>query len=170
MLTLKDLRLALDSQDPDLLTLIQGLAEQPDEPSATPVRQGAPTFNQFLADIRSPTFRRKSVEEQAHYRIEQMKALEAPDAEAPLPDRLRLHEILLALWQDERVYARTCLLKVIPGIPLKYGPWRALKRIFKEAEARGDTEIYGALAARFDMAYAFRGHAISRATLAYLCR
>jgi hypothetical protein len=102
--------------------------------------------------------------------MEQMKALEAPDAEAPLSDRLRLHEIFLALWQDDGVFARTCLLKVIASVHLTYGPWRALKRIFKEAEARGDTEVYGALAARFDMAFASGAHAVSAATLGYLVR
>ena len=77
-----------------------------------------------------------------------MKALEAPDAEVPLPDRLQLHEILLTLWEDDGLFARSCLLQLIAGVRLTYGPWRALKRIFKEAEARDDTEVYGALAAR----------------------
>ena len=74
----------------------------------------------------------------------------------PLPDRLRLHEILLALWEDNGPFARSCLLAIIARVPLKYGPWRALKRIFKEAEARDDTEVFGALAARFDSAYGGR--------------
>src|SRR5207302_2665431 len=107
---------------------------------------------------------------QTRVRQDRMKVLGATDAEAPVPDRLRLHEILLALWRDEDIFARTCLLKVIAGIPLTYGPWRALKRIFKEAEARGDTEVYGALAARFDMALAHGDHSVSRLTLAYLVR
>jgi hypothetical protein len=170
MLSLKDLRLAWDAQDPELVPLIEALATQPDEPPETPVREGAPTFDRFLAEIRGRYFRRKPREEQAHYRIEQTKALEAPDAEAPLPDRLRLHEILFALWRDDRVFARACLLKVIAGVRLTYGPWRALKGIFKEAEAKGDTEVYGALAARFDMAHASGAHHVSPATLAYLVR
>jgi hypothetical protein len=62
-------------------------------------------------------------------------------------------------------------LQVIARVPLAYGPWRALKRIFKEAEARNDTEIYGALAARLDMALAgWQRIDVSRATLAYLVR
>jgi hypothetical protein len=169
-LHLKDLRLAWDARDPELVPLIEALATQPDEPPATPVRRGAPTFDAFLRELRSWQFRRKSKEEQAHYRREQIKALEAPDAEVPLPDRLRLHEIIYGLWQDNGVFARTCLLKVIAGVRLTYGPWRALKRIFKEAEAKGDTEVYGALAARFDMAHASGNHSVSRATLLYLVR
>src|SRR5205085_11442355 len=77
---------------------------------------------------------------------------------------------LFPLWNDEGMFARTCLLRIIARVRLTYGPWRALKRIFKEAEARGDTEIYGALAARFDMAYARPGQPIRGGTLAYLVR
>jgi hypothetical protein len=170
-LRLEDLRQAWQAHDPELVELITNLAVQRDEPPETPPREGALTVDRFLAEMRGYAFRRKPKEEQAHYRIEQWKALEAPTAEVPLPDRLRLHEIILGLWQHDSLFARTCLLRIIATVPLQYGPWRALKRIFKEAEARGDTEVYGALAARFDMTYASYGaSAVSRATLAYLVR
>ena len=169
-LQLDDVRRALEAQDPQLVQLAKLLAEQPVKPPKTPPREGALTFAKFLATIQSKPFRKKPDAEQAHYRIETMKALEAANAEVPLEDKLRLHEILLTLWQDNGLFARTALLKIIQTIPLTYGPWRALKRIFKEAEARGDTEVYGALAARFDMAYAGGQYQISGATLAYLCR
>jgi hypothetical protein len=169
-LRLEDLRLAWEAQDPELVPLLSALAQQPDETPETPVREGAPTFERFLAEIRSPQFRKKPPEEQAHFRVEQMKALEAPDAEVPLPDRLRLHEVLLGLWQDDGLFARRCLLAAIATVPLSYGPWRALKRIFKEAEAKGDTEVYGALAARFDRAHARGASQVSPATLSYLAR
>jgi hypothetical protein len=169
-LRLADLRLALEARDPELVGLLEALLEQPDEPPETPIRQGAPTFDAFLGEIRSWGFRRKSKEEQAHYRREQMKLLESPDAEVPLPDRLKAHEILFALWQDDSVFGRNCLLRVLATVPLVYGPWRALKRIFKEAEAKGDTEVYGALAARFDMALASGRHRVSGPTLRYLVR
>jgi hypothetical protein len=169
-LRLEDLRQAWEARDPDLVSLIESLATQPDEQPATPVRQGAPTFARFLSEIRTPAFRRKPHEEQAHLRREQLRALEAPDAEVPLNDRLRLYEIILLLWQDDSLFARTCLLKVIAGVELTYGPWRALKRIFKEAEAKGDAEVFGALAARFDMAYSHGDHGVSRPTMAYLVR
>jgi hypothetical protein len=96
-LHLDDLRRAWEARDPELVRLIESLAEQPDEPPETPLRDGAPTFDRFLAEIRSPAFRRLSHEEQAHFRIERLRALEAPDAEVPLPDRLRLYEVLLLL-------------------------------------------------------------------------
>jgi len=170
-LRLDDLRRAWDAQDPDLVRLVLLLAEQPDEKPSTPLRDGAPTFERFLQTIGSPAFRRKkSKEEQAHYRIEQLKALEAPDAELPLPDRLRLHQVILQLWADGGPFARGCLLRIIADVKLTYGPWRALKRIFKEAEAKNDTQVYGALAARFDAAYAEGRTAVSRLTLGYLAR
>ena len=169
-LHLNDLRLTLEAQDPELVSLIETLAAQPDEPPKTPVRAGALTLESFLAVTRGRHYRRQPADKQAHYRREQWKALEAPNAEVPLPDRLRLHEIILALWRDNGVFARTCLLRIIDSVKLTYGPWRALKQIFKEAEARGDTEVYGALAARFDAAHASSGHAVSGATLAYLAR
>lgn len=169
-LRLADVTLAWEAQDPDLVRLVERLAEQLDDESETPVREGAPTFANFLEEIRSKPFRRKPRAEQAHYRVEQIKALEAADAEVPLPDRLRLHEVIDALWRDDGPYARSCLLAIIARVRLTYGPWRALKRIFKEAEARGDTEVFAALAARFDAAYASRDYEVSHDTLIYLCR
>src|SRR5262249_31395241 len=138
-LHLDDVRRAWEAKDPALVELVERLAAQPEEPPKTPVRQGALTFARFLREIQTPAFPRKPREEQAHYRIEQLKALEAPDAEVPLPERLKLHEILFTLWRDNSLFARTCLLRIIARVRLTYGPWRALKRIFKEAEGRGGT-------------------------------
>jgi hypothetical protein len=172
-LRLDDIRRARGSNDPGLVGLVHALASQPDEAPEAPVREEAPTFKKFLAEIRSkPFFKTKTPEEQRHYRVEQLKALESPDAEVPLPERLRLHEIVAALWEDNGPYARTCLLEIIARVPLRYGPWRALKRIFKEAEARDDTEVFGALAARIDAAQG-EGHGqteVGSLTLAYLRR
>ncbi len=178
---LDDLRRAWEAQDPELVRLFEQLVTQPEKPPEKPIRHGAPTFQKFLQTLRSWDFRRKTKEEQAHYRMEQLKRLEAPDAEVPLSDKLRSHEILFTLWENNSLFARRCLMKIIAKIPLTYGPWKALKKIFKEAEARGDTEIYGALAARFDMAYSrgsystsYYGYGanpqVSRGTLAYLVR
>jgi hypothetical protein len=169
-LSLDDLRRALQARDPELVNLIVQLAEQPEE-RRTPTRKGAPTFDQFLQKIRSRQFRRLPDADQMHQRQEQMKALEAPDAEVPLSDRLRLHEVVYALWADEGPFARACLLEVIARVRLTYGPWRALKRIFKEAEAKNDTEVFGALAARFDSALTGASRFdVSRETLGYLVR
>jgi hypothetical protein len=171
-LSLADVRRAWDTRDPELPRLVARLAGQPDPEPETPIREGALTFAAFLRQTRDPQFRRKPKDEQAHARVELLKALEAPDAEVPLPDRLRLHGLILDLWRADDPFARSCLLDVIATVPLTYGPWRALKRIFKEAEANGDTGVYGALAARFDAEAARHtpGREVGGATLAYLTR
>ena len=170
-LTLTDLRRAWDTRDPELPNLIARIALQSDPEPVTPVRNGVPTFDAFLHEIRGYPFRRKSKEEQGHVRVERLKALEAADAEVPLPDRLQSHEVIYSLWTSDDPFARSVLLDVIATCPIAYGPWKALKRIFKEAEAKRDTEVYGALAARFDKEAAGRGaRGVSGATLAYLAR
>jgi hypothetical protein len=171
-LTIDDVRGALLAKDSDLADLVVALAQQPD-PAPPDLRDGAPTFEAFVREVRSGGFARKKADERRHYRVEGMKALEAPDAEAPFPDRARAHEILLALWAADGAFERDVLLEVIARVALRWGPWRALKRIFKEAEARGDWEMIAALAARCDAAFASGGAAhgeISRKTLAYMVR
>src|SRR5512132_165524 len=175
-LSIEDVRRAWDAKDGDLADLIVALAEQPDASPGereAPPREGALTLEAFTAEIRSATFRKKTREEQRHYRVEGFKALEAPGAEAELPDRLRLSRILLELWASDGAFERDTLLRIIEKISLGWGAWRALKRIFKEAEVRGDWEAQGALAARFDAALSQGGRyqqEISRKTLAYLAR
>jgi hypothetical protein len=170
-LTLAELRKAWDARDPAFVPLLGRLAMQDDPQPETPVRDGAPTFERWLAYLKSWDFKRLPKDQQGHARVERLKAIEAADAEVKLPDRLKAHEIILELWNANDPFAREMLLDVIAHVPLVYGPWRALKRIFKEAEAKHDTEVYGALAARFDAA--FSGHergVVSGATLAYLVR
>src|SRR5262245_33325708 len=111
-LQLQDLRRAWDARDPGLVDLVVRLSEQPDEKPDKPIREGAMTFDKFLREIHTYGFHHKPRAEQAHYRVETLKALEAPDAEVPLSDRLRLHEVIYTLWQDNGIFARGCLLKI----------------------------------------------------------
>ena len=170
--TLDDVRRAWGARDPELPSLIITLARSPDKsPDQTP-RDEALTYRKFVNELRSWRFKHKAPDERARIRKERWEVLEADAAEVPLPDRLWLHEIVRALWEDNGPYARDCLLRIIAEVPLVWGPWRALKQIFKEAEAASDDEIFGALAARFDMELSrYSGsREISRGTLAYLCR
>jgi hypothetical protein len=170
-LTLDDIREAWEARDPRLITLLEQLVNQPVPRPTTPIRKEAITFDKFLAQLKDWRYRRKTREEQAHYRIETLKALESPDAEVPPADKLKVHEIIYSLWQSEDPLARDYLLRIIASVPVVYGPWKALKKIFKESEARNDTEIYGAIAARIDMASAQGGHGkVGGATLAYCAR
>jgi len=179
-LTFADVRRALTAKDSDLADRIVELASQPDpQPGVAgvpPIRAGAPTFAAFAAEVKAGTFARKTDEERAHRRTEGMKALEAAGAEVPLPDRARAHELILELWESDGAFERDALLQVLERAPLRWGSWRALKRIFKEAEARADWEVLGALCARFDAAFASLAaglphvNEISKKTLAYLVR
>src|SRR4051794_18791497 len=99
VLKLDDVRAAWEARDPRLIRLLEQLCTQPPPEREKPVRQGAMTFDRFLQSLKDWRFRHKPKEEQAHYRVETIKALEAPTAEVPLPDKLRVHEVIYALWQ-----------------------------------------------------------------------
>ncbi|WP_240911125.1 BRCT domain-containing protein [Paludisphaera soli] len=167
---LEDVRRAWEARDPETVALVVDLARQSDPEPETPLRDGAPTFASYLAEVRSREFRRKPPEEQASERRSRLRALESPDAEVPPPDRLKLHAVLEELWADGGPVARSWFLRIVAEIPARYGAWKAIKRIFKEAEARGDAEVFAALAARFDELQAGEGGEVGRGTLAYLRR
>ena len=172
-LSLDDIRRAWDARDPDLANLIVTLVVAPEPKPAAPPREGALSFASFTAHLANHKFRKSPPQERARYRIDTVRALEAPSAEVPLPPRLQLHAVLIELWHKNGAYERSVLLELIRKVPLCWGPWRGLKRIFKEAEERGDTEVLGALAARFDAAYATKAGSyreISRRTMGYLVR
>ncbi len=168
--TLNDARRAWQFRDPAVVDLVILIAQQPDPQPEQPIREGAPTFERFLEEIRSKGFRKKPLDVQRVERLERLKALEADDAEAPLPDRLRLHELILNLWKEDSPFARSCLIRIIEKVKLTYGPWRAIKRIYKEAEKKGDLEIFGAITVRLDQAHATNPAPISRLTMGYMVR
>jgi hypothetical protein len=171
-LNLDDIRSAWAARDPDLAKLIVQLVQQADPQQDPPPREGSLTWQSFQTEMRSYAFRHKTAEERTALRQERLKALEAPGAENPLPERLKVHEVILALWADGGAYAREQLLKVIAEVPLKWGAWRALKRIFKEAEEAQDLEVFGASAARFDqqLAQGYFSSEVTKTTLRYMVR
>ncbi|MDJ0837777.1 MAG: BRCT domain-containing protein [Acidobacteriota bacterium] len=171
-ITIADIQRALDARDPDLPRLIIDLAEVPDPEPEQPVREGALTLPRLKLQFQGAEYRDMTPEKKAAFRRNSWKRLESPEAEVPLPERLQLYAVIMDLWQQDGPYERRCLLAVIAEVPLVWGPWRALKTIFKEAETKGDDEVWGALAARFDT---FRAgyetsSEVSRNTLGYLCR
>jgi hypothetical protein len=98
-LSLDDIRRAWDSRDPDLASLIIGVATAPDPRPAQPPREGALTFASFTAQLSGHKHRREAPQVRARYRIDTMRALEAPSAEVPLSPRLQLHAVLIELWR-----------------------------------------------------------------------
>ena len=67
-----------------------------------------------------------------------------------LPERLQLTELLLEMWSCNDAFTRSTLLKVMAECPLKYGPWKAMKQIFKDSIERQDWVMFGTIAARLD--------------------
>lgn len=169
-ITLDDVRRAWEARDPGLADLMTALATSRDPQVAT--RSDALTWQKAKRRHQGYAFQRLDLEERRQQRVADWRTLEADDAEVPLPDRFWIHRILVELWSDGSPWARHQLVKCIATLPFKYGPWRGMKRIFKEAEARQDWEIYGALAARFDSEYSnykLQGD-VRRVTLRYLVR
>ena len=67
-----------------------------------------------------------------------------------MPDRLKLAGLLLEMWSTHDAFTRNTLLNVMAECPLKYGPWKAMKQIFKDSIERQDWVMFGTIAARLD--------------------
>ena len=130
--TLDDVRRALDAKDPNLAELVVALAKSSDPPTDAVVRDDDLTFQKFTEEMRSWRFMVLSDGEQEQFRRGSWEKLESGELEHPIPERLFLHRVLDALWEDEGPYARTMLLEIVATVPLKWGPWKAIKLIFKD--------------------------------------
>lgn len=164
-ITLQKLEKAFAIKDPDLAKMFVRLVTTNPQPKK-PVKEGCLTYQSFLRELNAKKYKA----ERDHFRQENLKLLES-EAEY-LPERLKVDKLLMQLWQENSSYSRMCLFEIIAQVPLVWGPWRALKQIFKEAELKNDTEVFGALCARFDCEFAsFSGQSeVSKATLRYLVR
>ncbi|MDX9720340.1 MAG: BRCT domain-containing protein [Myxococcota bacterium] len=167
-----ELRRALGARDPAFPALFVQLAGGRDKQPEQPLPEGTPSLKGFLNELNARSFKKLTRVQRHALRRERIQQLEASQVPGALPVRFGLSAILMELWQSEGAFERAALLQIIRYVPLRWGPWRALKQIFKEAEAKRDLEVFGALTARFDMAYAagVASHEIKRATLGYLLR
>lgn len=145
-------------QDPSLVAMLCTLAIQPDATPKSSIADDALTFERFLHKIFSETFREQTAEIQFAQRLAMMATLEADTGNYPLPDRYKIHLILIALWDacannepHKSAYTRVLLKQAITELPLSYGVWRGLKYIYKQAEWLQDYEIFGQIAAKIDM-------------------
>lgn len=149
-ITLEEIERAAHDKSPLLAELVCSLASEV-EPAPKTRSQGLSWYT--LNNLhKQRSFVKLDREQKRQRRLADWRAIEADDAE--LPDRYKLYRVLMSLWSDDSTYSRQQLIRIIERVPLRHGPWRAVKRIFKEAEARSDFEIYGALAARFDTEHA----------------
>ena len=191
-ITLHDVRLALAAEDPSLASLVCTLAAEraprggglrkkvarkrvakKRTTTKQATRRDAVTLQTVLARPTTLAFRKLDREQRRQLRMADIAALdEADGTDVVAPERLQLHSVVHELYTEGTPWGRLQLLRIIEDVPLTWGVWRGLKRIFKESEAAGDWELYGALVARLDREYASpqRGTEVRRPTLRYLLR
>ena len=145
---------AWHAQNPNLVDMLSLLATQTDSKPDAPIPEHELSFERFLDKILSTEFRNQHPEVQFAERVAMIATLEADEGVAPLAARYKIHLILVALWEDslkgKNTYSRTILKQAIEALPLSYGVWKGLKRIYKEAENIHDYEIFGQIAAKVD--------------------
>lgn len=168
-----DLEKLAAADAPDLADVVKAFVEQEDPTSDTPVREGALTYDAFLAQLRQAaaqrTSRRRSEAAAAAWQRFLSQTEPAP------PPRFALAELLVGLYERGTEPARATLLRAAAEAPLAFGVFGGLKRIYKRAEAAHDFEMCAALAVRFDVEANRRHgrwekHDASRGTLVYLRR
>lgn len=150
-LSFSQIQQAWQVQDPSLVDKLCTLATQADAIPETPISEHELTFDRFLDKIFSHQFREQHPEVQFAERVAMIAKLEADEGVYPLPDRYKIHIILTALWEDGSAYSRTILKQAITALPISYGVWKGLKRIYKLAEFSQDYEIFGQIAAKIDL-------------------
>ena len=161
---------ALTARDPQLVDILLEIIAAIPDPSAPPPPTGRYTFEEFRREINTPNFYSQPADIQQQFRVEKISLLETDQPEQSLSERLKSFEIILDLWNSNGSFERTCLLKLIRNVPLVYGPWKALKLIFKEAEQAGDNEVLAALSHRFEIGAFDARTEVSKRTLNYLNR
>lgn len=156
-------------QDPALIDMLVALTQEKDPEPTAPIPDDELTFQRFLQKIFSWEFSKKHPDVQFAERVAMIAKLEADTGVYPLPDRYKIHLLLISLWQDPSAYARAVLLQAIDRLPLVYGVWKGIKRIYKEAEARHDYEVFAHIAVRLDCdRYKYEKEAVHAPTKNYM--
>ncbi len=150
-LSFEQIQHAWQVQDPSLVEKLCLLSQQPDPLPESPIPEDELTFERFLNKILSYSFREQHPETQFAERVAMMAVLESDESTYPLPDRYKIHLILIALWEDKNAYSRAILKQAINDLPLSYGVWRGLKYIYKAAEYEQDYEIFAPITAKIDL-------------------
>jgi hypothetical protein len=162
---LADLERLATVEAPDLVEAIQAFLEQGqpelvDPPADAVTLDGLRAVLQQVARHRD----RKKRRADAHEAWKRYLA-QSPDVVAP---QVRLADLIVSLYEKRTDAARAAVRVLAAEAPLVFGVWGGLKRVYKLAEKNLDAEMFGALAARFDIA----GHTgdVQYGTLRYLQR
>jgi hypothetical protein len=179
MLTFADVERAVAARDPELGELIVRYLEQADpapgrselglEEERVDVPAGAATLQTLSYKVSSRGLAGKNPTEK---KLARREAFAAAEQSPFAPPRLRMGQLLLALYEDGDPAARAALAHVLARGRMKWGAWQAAKAIYKRAEERHDALVLGALAYRFDAMTAtpYASNEIATGTLVYLRR
>jgi hypothetical protein len=88
------------------------------------------------------------------------------------PPRLKLGDMLIALYNEGDAAGRAALAHVFAKAKLGWGVWKAIKAIYKLAEANHDIRMLGVIGCRFDMLASSprHGNEIGAGTIIYIRR
>ncbi|MDP3277867.1 MAG: hypothetical protein Q8Q09_21970 [Deltaproteobacteria bacterium] len=149
-LTIADLERLAQASAPGLFDAIVSLANEPYKTSENPLPEGAVAPEQLLPQLMRARGRfGKRARRTAAVEIWR-NFLTHPDASPP--EKFGLADFLVSLYESNRDEHRDTLVELALHAPMKLGLWAGLKRVYKLAEQRLDARVWGALAARFDMA------------------
>ncbi len=173
-----DVRRAADSRSPGLPALILRFLEQDDPNSGEPEvpedperyfesPPGAVGMSEIAAATTVSALRGKTATERKTARKE---IWEAALSGAHPPPRLKLAALLIEMYRAGDAPGHALLLEIMGSVPLIYGPWQAVKTIYKLSEERHDALMFAVLATRFDPRPTLPRNEVSAGTLVYLAR
>lgn len=170
---ISDLEKLAAADSADLADAVNALVEQDDPTPETAVREGSLSFDTFLTQLRHAAAERtKRGRSEAAAAVWQRFLAQTDPAPPP---RFALADLLVRLYERGSEPARASILRIAAEVPLSFGVFGGLKRIYKRAEAAHDFEMVAALAVRFDIESNRRHgrwdkHTASQGTLIYLRR
>lgn len=164
----------LEQGDPDLFAAPEATesedGEESEEPARTEPPEGWISLDEHQNNLNQSRWKRGRENRQQAVREAWQRFL-AQDP-ALLPPKFQLAALVEQLYAKKTPTTRAMLVQLCNEVPLEFGVWGGLKRVYKQAEEDLDPEIFGVLAARFDRMVSSAGgnQGPSGATLAYLRR
>jgi hypothetical protein len=131
--------------------------------------EGAATIDRLRQQVADHAMRGKTATER---KLARREAWEAAIASPYTPPRLRLGTLLVEVYQQGDAPGRAALAQVFAKGKLGWGVWRAIKTIYKLAEASHDLRMLGVIGCRFDLLASTPRHSgeIGIGTIIYLRR
>ena len=179
-IALTDLERAIAIRDPQLADLVVGYLDQDDpEPGRdelapapevddvpVDVPPGAMTIETLHAAVSAAAMANKTPTER---KLARREAFAAAEASPFAPPRLRIAPLLMTL-ADGDAEQRAALADIIARATLRWGVWKAVKALYKRAEATHDLPLFAVIAYRLDRLSALPKHDLGPGTVKYMRR